>query len=84
MIGWAIIGCSLEWASLPNWESGGLLVMITDGFWQWLQRGSVSFGVILILGSASVALVPGLTPVALGQDSTAPLLTLPHTPTFKF
>ena len=35
----------------------------------------LSFGVTLILGSTSVALVQGLAPVALGQDSTfSPLL----------
>ena len=37
------LGCLLEWASLPNWESGSLLVMIRV-FWLWLQRDSVSFG----------------------------------------
>ena len=35
--------------------------MIREGFWQWLQRGSITFRGEL--GS-------GLTPVALGQDST--------------
>jgi len=29
--------------AMPNWESGSLLVMI-GGFWQWLLRGSISFG----------------------------------------
>ena len=24
---WSATGCLLEWASLPNWESGSLLVM---------------------------------------------------------
>ena len=43
MIGWGAIGCLLEWASLPNGESGSLLVMIRR-FW---QRGSVSFGGVL-------------------------------------
>ena len=28
VIGWNAIGCLLEWASLLNWESGGLLVII--------------------------------------------------------
>ena len=46
---------------MPNWESGSLLVMIRGGFWQWLQRGSITFRGDL--GS-------GLTLVALGQDST--------------
>ena len=41
--GWGATGCVLEWASLPNWASGSLIVMIR-GFWQWLQRGSISFG----------------------------------------
>ena len=41
--GWGTTGCLLEWASLPNWESGSLLVM-TRVFWLWLQRDSVSFG----------------------------------------
>ena len=42
MIGWGAIGYLLEWASLRNWESVSLLV-IFRGFWQQLQRGSVSF-----------------------------------------
>ena len=41
MTGWCTIGYLLGWASLPNWESGSLLVML--GAWgQQLQRGSVS------------------------------------------
>ena len=36
----------------------------------------LSFGVTLILGSTSVALVQGLAPVALGQDSTFPPLLI--------
>ena len=43
MSGWGATGCLPEWASLPNWESGSLIVMIR-GFWQRLQRGSISFG----------------------------------------
>ena len=45
VIGWAAIGCLLEWASLLNWEKGGFLVIIqgafgkvTKGlsqFWRW-------------------------------------------------
>ena len=29
---WGTTGCFLEWASLPNWESGSLLVMIKGTF----------------------------------------------------
>ena len=42
MIGWDAIGYLLEWASLLNWESGSLLLMIR-GLLARLQRGSVSF-----------------------------------------
>ena len=42
MVG-GVIGCFLEWASLPNWESGSLLVTIR-GLLPRLHRGSVSFG----------------------------------------
>ena len=56
MIGWGAIGCLLEWASLPNWEPGSLLVMVR-GLVTRLQRGSVSFRDDLRVGSASVALV---------------------------
>ena len=42
MIGWATIGCLLEWASLPGRESGSLFMMIR-GFCQQLQRDSVRF-----------------------------------------
>lgn len=41
-------------ASLPNLESGRLLVMIRlrgNGDWQQLQSGPVSFGVNLVLDS---------------------------------
>ena len=58
------MGCLLEWASLPNWESGSLLVMIR-GLLERLQRGGQSVSeVTLVLGSASVALVQSLAPVA--------------------
>ena len=65
MIGWGAIGCLLEWASLPNWESGSLLAMIR-GLWARLGRGLSALEVSLVLGSASVALVQGLAPVTLG------------------
>ena len=53
-----------------NSESGSLLVMI-GGFGNSYQRVLSVSEVILVLGSsASVALVPGLAPVALGPDST--------------
>ena len=42
MIGWDAIGYLLEWASLLNWESGSLLVMIRELLTR-LQMGSVSF-----------------------------------------
>ena len=45
------------------WWSGGLLAMVTKG----LQSSSE---VTWVLGYASMALVQGLAPVALGQDST--------------
>ena len=55
---WTSIGSGhlLEWASLPNWESGSLLVMIR-GFWQGYKGAQSASGVNFILGSASVALV---------------------------
>ena len=64
MVGWCAIGCLLEWASLPNWESGSLLVMIR-GLLERLQRGDQSVPeVTLVLGSASVALVQSLARAA--------------------
>ena len=39
-------GCLLEWASLPNWESGSMLVT-TGGLLARLPRGAVSFGGVL-------------------------------------
>ena len=53
------MGYLLEWASLLNWESGRLLVMIR-GLLARLQRGQSASEVTLVLDSASVAL---------GQDS---------------
>ena len=32
MIGYGAIGCLPEWASLLNWEKGGLLVIIQGAF----------------------------------------------------
>ena len=64
MIGWGAIVCLLEWASLPNWESGSLFVMIR-GLWARLQRGLSASEVSLVLVSASVALVQSLAPAAL-------------------
>ena len=61
MIGQGAIGCLLEWASLPNWKSGRLLMMLREGLAR-LQRGSVSF--IGDLGSGLCFC--GLAPVALG------------------
>ena len=66
MVGWYAIGCLLEWASLPHWESGSLLVMIR-GLLERLQRGDQSVPeVTLVLGSASVALVKGTCTCGLG------------------
>ena len=55
MIGRGAIGCLLEWASLPNWKSGRLLVMISEGFGKITEAQSAS-EVTLALGSVSVAL----------------------------
>ena len=57
---------------MPNLWSGSLVVMIRVAFgnsYKWAQSAS---GMILILGSASMTLVQGLTPVALEQDSASP------------
>ena len=64
MIDWDTIEYLLEWASLLNWESGSLLVMIR-GLLARLQRGSVSFGGDL--GSGLCRGFGGLTPVAWGR-----------------
>ena len=50
----------------------GVRKLVSDdqgGFGEWLQRGSVNLisQVILVLGSASVAMVQGLAPVAWGR-----------------
>ena len=74
MIGWDAVECLLEWASLPDWESRSLLVMIRD-FWQRLQRDAAS-EVTLVLDSTSVALVQGLASVALWGGMQHKLQTL--------
>lgn len=61
MIGWGAIGYLLELASLPNWESGSLLVMIRGAFGIGAQ---LVLEVTLVLGSTSVALVQSLPSVA--------------------
>ena len=72
------VGCSLEWASLPSWESGSLLVIIR-GFWQQLQRGSIIFGDDPGPGSCFCGLAARLAPVALGHDSTVQKLYFSNT-----
>ena len=52
------------------------MVIGVEGFRQQFQRGLVSFKVTLALGSASVALVSGLVPVAWWPDSTTPAESL--------
>ena len=64
MIGWAAVCCLLEWAFLPNRESGNLLAMIRGAFGNGYSGPQLASEVTLVLGSASVALVQGLAPVA--------------------
>ena len=64
MIGWGATCCLLEWAFLPNWESGNLLVMIRWAFGNGYNGPQSASEVTLVLGSASVALAQGLAPVA--------------------
>lgn len=64
MTGWGAIGCLLEWASLPNWESGSLLVVIRGFFGNSYKGAQLALEVSLVLGIAAVALVQGLAPVA--------------------
>ena len=74
------LGCyyrvSTKVAFLPNLESGSLLVMTWAGGWGAFVSGykeaQSASDVTWVLGSASVALVQGLTVVALGQNSTTP------------
>lgn len=47
MIRWGAEGCLLEWASLPNCESGSMLVT-TGGLLARLPKGAVSFGGVLL------------------------------------
>ena len=66
----AIRGLLLEWASLTSLEFGSLLLM-NRGFWQWLQRGSITFEGDLGSGLCFSGLDnKELAPVALRQDST--------------
>ena len=67
MTGWGTIGCLLEWASLPNWESGSLLVIIMGAFGNSYKGAPSASEVTLVLGSTSMALVQGLAPVASGR-----------------
>ena len=50
--------------------SGGLLLMISGAFGNSYKGAQSASDVTLVLASVSVALVRGLTAVALGQDST--------------
>ena len=68
-------GSLLELASLPNLESGSLLVMIR-GFWNGYKGSQWTLEVSLAPGSTSVALVQGLVPVTLGKDSMSTLLII--------
>ena len=76
MTGWGAIGCLLEWASLPNLESGILLVMIR-GFGNGYKGAQLALEMTLVVGSTSVSLVQGLTPVAWGR--TQQFLLIPKT-----
>ena len=64
---WGAIGSLLEWASLPNWKSGSLLVKIRWALGNGYKATQSSSEVTLVLGSASVALAQGLVPVAWGR-----------------
>ena len=63
------LGCyyrvSTKVAFLPNLESGSLLVMIREAFGNSYNGAQSASEVTFVLGSASVALVQGLTPAAL-------------------
>lgn len=50
-----------------NWESGSLLAMIRGAFGNGYKGAQSTLQVILVLGSASVAMVQGLAPVAWGR-----------------
>ena len=56
VIGWGAVGCLLEWASLSNWESESLLVMIGGGASGKGYKGAQLVSeMTLVLGSTSVA-----------------------------
>ena len=55
MIGWGAVGCLLEWASLSNWESESLLVMIGGASGKGYKGAQLVLEVTLVLGSTSVA-----------------------------
>ena len=81
------LGCyyrvSTKVAFLPNLESGSLLVMIREISNSYNGAQSAS-EVTFVLGSASVALVQDLTPVALEQNSTLSFPTSSKTPSPRF
>lgn len=55
VIGWGAVGCLLEWASLSNWESESLLVMIGGASGKGYKGAQLVLEVTLVLGSTSVA-----------------------------
>ena len=67
MIGWGTKGCLLECASLPNCKSGTLLVMIGGAFGNGYKGAQSVSEATWVLGSASMALVQRLAPVAWGR-----------------
>ena len=54
----------MEWASLPNWESGNVLVMIRGAFGNGYSGPQSASEVTLVPGSASVASAQVLAAVA--------------------
>ena len=75
------LGCyyrvSTNVAFLPNLESGSLLVMIREAFGNSYNGAQSASEVTFVLGSASVALVQGLTPAALERTQHYPFLLHP-------
>ena len=69
--------CLLGWASLPTWESGSLLVMV-GGFWQWLQRGSISFRGVLGSGPPFCGLATRPLTCGLGRTQRSVEETATH------
>ena len=67
MTGWGVMGCLLEQSSLLNWESGSLLAMIRGAFGNGYKGAQSALQVILVLGSASVAVAQGFSPMAWGR-----------------